>query len=97
MLTVNKVLTSIGLKFNYIPDIWAIKLVCYERERGGEGVKYNNCFYLLSVCHRIIKQIVEVPKCQIVDVRLAGNSLQVYKLLIHFHYNNYYSLFLPLV
>ena len=50
-----------------------------EKDGGrGEGVKYNNCFYLLSVCHRIIKQIVEVPKCKIVDVRLAGNSLQVY-------------------
>ena len=112
MLEINRSLKHLFLKFNYIPDVWALRCVCVHacvrvcacvhacvcvcvcvHACVCACVRSCTCECAVYTCactrvyaflpFRIARTVVETEGCGIVELKLAGNALQVSLQCVH--------------
>ena len=94
MLEINRSLKHLFLKFNYIPDVWALRCVCVRacvRVCACVSACMCECAVYTCACtrvyaflpFRIARTVVETEGCGIVELKLAGNALQVSLQCVH--------------
>ena len=86
MLEINRSLKHLFLKFNYIPDVWALRCVCACVQACMCECAVYTCAYVRVYAFlpfRIARTVVETEGCGIVELKLAGNALQVSLQCVH--------------